>query len=121
VRSVRPVVDTWVEARGVSVHEVVLLDRAVDELAEVGDGTFNLGHADTGGGVRNLAMEVGCLYRVAVDKAEGAHTSTGDVSCRGAAQAAGADDENGRGPESQLACAWSAICPREEGLRGRYP
>lgn len=61
---------------------------------EVGDEGSDFGHADAGGGVADLSVQVGALDDVAVDDADGADASAGDVLRGGTAETTGADDED---------------------------
>src|SRR6185437_7969704 len=55
------------------------------------------------GRVRDLALQVGGVDDVVVDDAEPADAGRGEVEARGAAEAAGADQEDARLEELQLA------------------
>lgn len=64
------------------------------EAAEVGDEGRDFGLPDARGGVADLSVQIRKLDGVAVDDADGADAGAGNVLRGGAAEAAGADDED---------------------------
>jgi len=60
----------------------------------MGDETVNLFHADTGRRVPDLAVEIGHLDHIGVDDPDSPDASAGNILGSGAAESAGADDQN---------------------------
>lgn len=64
------------------------------EAAEVGDEGRDFGLPDARGGVADLSVQIRTLHGVAVNDADGADAGAGNVLRGGAAEAAGANDED---------------------------
>ena len=88
------------------------------EAGERAGGALGLRPADLGGGVQDLALEVGEADRVVVDDAEGADAGGGEVEERRAAEAAGPDDEHAGGAEALLAGAADLVQHDVAGVAG---
>jgi hypothetical protein len=71
-------------------------------FAEAGGGGLELGHSDGGIGVEELALEIGEIDRIGIDKAEAADPCRSKVEGGGRAEAAGADEEDGCAFQPQL-------------------
>jgi hypothetical protein len=69
------------------------------QRAQAGDGGLNLGPADVGGGVQDLALEIGDLHDVGIDEAQQADAGGGEIEERGGTEAAAADDQDAAGAE----------------------
>jgi hypothetical protein len=73
--------------------------------AQAADGGIDLGAADVGRGVQDLALQVGDLHLVGIHEAEEADAGGGEVVEGGRAEAAAADDQHAPGAELFLGMA----------------
>ena len=88
------------------------------EAGERAGGARGLRPADLGGGVEDLALEVGEADRVVVDDAEGADARGGEVEERRAAEAPCPDHEHAGGAEALLAGAADLVQHDVAGVAG---
>ena len=79
-------------------------DLGVDR-GEGGPGAVDLGHADAGGGVDDLALQVREVDHVVVDDADGADPGGGQIHRYRRAEAAGADHQHPRAEQPRLSGA----------------
>ena len=63
-----------------------------DGRLNIGLDTFRLERADAGGGMQYLPVKVGRLDSIAVDDAQGAYASAGEIGGSRASEATGADE-----------------------------